>query len=141
MNQFQVFNLAPRMCVNLANSNEYNNGIYYLGDDGRRHPFADERVFASWSANQIQVRSLPEDQLASIPLGGTVIYKPGTRLIKFESIPKVYDMDDNGWLHWIKTPELAAAQYGADWQSRLDVVSDAYYINYIFAPEAESLNN
>ena len=137
LSQLQSFNLAPRWCVNLAESDGYNDGVYYLGDDGRRHPFADARVYASWYAEKVQTHVIPAEQLARIPLGGTITYKPGTRLIKFEVDPKVYDMDANGWLRWIKTPASAIRMYGENWQQRIDVVSDAFFINYIFGQDID----
>jgi len=135
LNQLYSFNIATRSCVSLAQSTPLSDGVYYIGDDGRRHAFVDDRVYASWYTDRSQVREIAASQLASIPLGETITYKTGPRLIKFEVDPKVYAVDANGWLRWIKTPSVAAELFGSAWQQRVDVVSDAFFINYVFGTD------
>ena len=52
-------------------------------------------------------------QLAAYAIGGNVTYRPGTRLVKIQSDPKVYAVDAHGVLRWVKTEAAAIALYGS----------------------------
>ncbi len=104
--------------------------VYYCGADGKRYGFPNERVYFSWYVNFNGVQTLTDEGLAAIPLGGNVTYRPGTKLVKVESLPNVYAIEKGGVLRWIKTPAEAVALYGKTWNKNVDDVSDAYFINY-----------
>ena len=71
-----------------------------------------------------------EEQLAAIPLGGNVTYKPGTRMIKIQTDPKVYAVDRGGVLRWVTSDQIAQSMYGNKWAAQIDDLSDAFFINY-----------
>lgn len=106
------------------------NSVYYLGDDGKRYVFPNEKIFKSWYQNFDAVTTIPDAQLHAIPLGGNVTYKPGTRLIKITTDPKTYAVDKGGLLRWITSEEVAVALYGQDWAGKVDDVPDAFFVNY-----------
>lgn len=107
-----------------------NSAVYYCGADGKRYIFPNDRVYFSWYADFKSVLTISESQLAALPLGGLVTYKPGSRMIKIESLPNVYAVEKGGVLRWIKTPTIAASLYGTDWSKKVDDVSDAIFGSY-----------
>lgn len=103
--------------------------VYYLAE-GKRFVFPNERVYFSWYADFSQVRQISDAELASYALGGNVTYKPGGRLIKLQTDPKVYAVARGGKLRWIATEEAARDLYGSAWNRQIDDVSDAYFVDY-----------
>lgn len=106
--------------------------VYYVGADGRRHAFTNDKAFFTWYQDFSSVKTVTADKLASIPLGANVRYRPGAKMVKFTTDPKVYAVSLGGQLRWIKTEELAKALYGDAWNLKIDDLSDAFYVNYSF---------
>ncbi len=104
--------------------------VYYLGEDGKRYVFPNDKIYFSWYADWSQVVRITEDELASYPIGGNVTYRPGTRLVKIQSDPKVYAVGKGGALRWINNETAAIALYGADWKLKVDDLSDSFFVNY-----------
>ena len=112
-----------------------NSAVYYCGADGKRYVFPNDRVYFSWYADFRQVLTVTEAKLASVPLGGLVTYRPGTKMVKIESLPNVYAIEKGGTLRWIKTPALATSLYGANWNKKVEDVSDAFFGSYKIGEE------
>lgn len=104
--------------------------VYYCGRDGKRYVFQNSRVYFSWYNDFDDVQEVSPETIAAIPFGGVVTYKPGVRLVKLQSIPKVYAVARNGVLRWIPSQEVASAIFGADWADQVDDVSDAFFPSY-----------
>ncbi len=111
------------------------NAVYYCGSNGKRYVFPNEKIFLSWYADFSGVTVISAEQMASVMLGGNVTYKPGTRMIKIESDPKVYVVSRGGLLRWVPTEEIATHLYGAAWNKRIDDVSVSFFPNYHFGPQ------
>lgn len=109
--------------------------VYYIGADGRRHAFPNDRVFFSWYSSFDSVRTVSASNLASIPLGANVTYKPGVKMAKFTTDPKVYAIDTNRALRWIKTETAATALYGSSWNRQIDDIADTFYTDYTFGAD------
>ncbi|MBI4139279.1 Ig-like domain-containing protein [Candidatus Uhrbacteria bacterium] len=114
-----------------ANTQE-DSAVYYLGADGKRHAFPNERVFFTWYCDFSNVKTIVPDKLAELPLSLNVTYIPGKKLVKFQTDPKVYAVDKGGVLRWIKTEAIAIALYGSAWNKNVDDISDAFFTNYVF---------
>jgi hypothetical protein len=104
--------------------------VYYFDKEWQRRPFPNQKVFESWYQNFDTVKEITKEEMAEIRLGAPIVYRPGTRLIKVPSIPKVYAVEPDGVLRWIETEAVAKTLYGNDWAKRVDDVPDAYFINY-----------
>lgn len=107
-----------------------NPAVYYHGTDGKRHAFPNERVYKSWYTDFSTVRTIDASELAGIALGKNVTYRPGVKMIKLQTVPKVYAVSKGGILRWVQTEEVAHALYGADWNKKIDDVSDALFTDY-----------
>jgi hypothetical protein len=116
-------------------STQEDSAVYYVGADGKRHAFPNSKVYFTWYSNFDGVVVITPSQLASIPLGTNVRYKPGSRMVKFTTDPKVYAVDVNSTLRWVKTEALAIALYGENWNTKIDDISDAFFSNYGFGAD------
>ncbi len=104
--------------------------VYYCGRDGKRYAFPTDRVFYSWYENFTNVQVITAEQLSATPLGGLVTYRPGTKLVKIQSDPKVYAVDSSGVLRWITSADVAQRLYGANWGSMIDDVDVSFFFSY-----------
>jgi hypothetical protein len=104
--------------------------VYYYANDGKRYVFPTLKTYLTWYANFSSVKTITDEQLAIIPIGGNVTYKPGVKLVKITTDPKVYAVDSHGTLRWIKTEALAQGLYGDNWASKVEDIPDAFFINY-----------
>ena len=105
--------------------------VYYYANDGRRYVFTNERLFFTWYTDYDELQVVNAETLASIPIGENITYKPGVKMIKFPSDPKVYAIARGGTLRWVTTDQIARMLYGNDWYiNDLDDVSEAFFLNY-----------
>lgn len=104
--------------------------VYYCGADGKRYVFVNDRVYASWYSDFGGVVILTDGDLAKIPLGGNVTYRPGVRMIKITSDPHVYAVERGGVLRLIPDETTALRLYGAAWNKMIDDVPDGFWVNY-----------
>jgi hypothetical protein len=104
--------------------------VYYYGADGKRYVFPNAHTYFTWYEDFSGVRIVSGTQLASIPIGGNVTYRPGTRLVKITSDPKVYAVEPGGILRPIDSEAVAQGLYGDNWNKIIDDVPDAYFFNY-----------
>ncbi len=94
--------------------------VYYLGLDGKRHPFMDRQTFDTWYPDFSLVKPITEAELAAIPLGGSVMPRPGTMWVKITSTPETYYIAPGGnTLHWIIDEPTALAMAGPDWNTKI----------------------
>ena len=104
--------------------------VYYLYDDEgtlKRMTFPNSATYFTWFEDFDDVVTITADELGDIPLGSNAVYRPGTRLIKITTDPKVYAAEEGGVLRWIDSEETALALYGEDWASWIDDVPDAFF--------------
>jgi hypothetical protein len=106
--------------------------VYYYASNGKRYVFPNEKTYFTWYTNFDNVRTLTIEEMALVPIGGNVTYRPTARLVKFQTDPKVYLPTQGGVLRWIKTEDIVAAWYGANWNTKVDDISEAFYVNYTF---------
>jgi len=104
--------------------------VYYYANNGKRYVFSTLKTYLSWYSDFSGVKTITDDQLAMISIGGNVTYKPGVRLIKITTDPKVYAIDAHGVLRWLKTEALAKALYGDNWTTKIDDIPDPFFVNY-----------
>ncbi len=107
-----------------------NTSVYYLGADGKRYVFPNSTTYFSWYPDFSGVVTIPAAELQSYPLGGNVTMRPGTKLVKITTDPKVYVVEPNGVLRGIQTEAQAASLFGTSWNKRVVDVPDAFFTNY-----------
>ena len=104
--------------------------VYYLGSDGFRYVFPNDKNFFTWYTDFNAVQFISDSQLAKIPIGGNVTYRPGTRMIKIQSDERTYAVGANGLIRHVGSEPVAVALYGSNWNQQIDDVSDAFFSNY-----------
>lgn len=112
--------------------------VYYYASNGKRYVFPNEKVYFTWYPDFSQVRIIPLDQMALVPIGGNITYRPASKLVKFQTDPKVYLPTKGGVIRWIKTEDIAKTWFGSDWNKSVDDISEAFYVNYTFGDPIES---
>jgi len=104
--------------------------VYYYGADGKRYVFPNKQTYDTWYGDFSGVKVISDSELAAVAIGGNVTYRPGVKMIKIQSDPKVYAVDKNGSLRWVNSEATATALYGSAWNTMIDDVSDAFFTNY-----------
>ncbi|MBI4281138.1 hypothetical protein HY628_02995 [Candidatus Uhrbacteria bacterium] len=104
--------------------------VYYFGADGLRYVFPNSKTYFTWYSDFRGVKVVHAEQLGSIGIGGNVTYRPGSRMIKIDSDPKVYLIDHWGTKRWLASEAAAIALYGNDWNKKVDDVPDSFFSNY-----------
>ncbi|TSC76620.1 MAG: hypothetical protein G01um101431_753 [Parcubacteria group bacterium Gr01-1014_31] len=104
--------------------------VYYCGADGKRYVFPNDRVYFSWYKDFSGVTTVDAGVLAQLPIGGNVTYRPGVRLVKVQTDPRIYAVARGGELCWVTSPEVAAALYGTNWAKSVDDLPDVFFANY-----------
>ncbi|NTU98948.1 hypothetical protein HGA64_02995, partial [Candidatus Falkowbacteria bacterium] len=112
--------------------------IYYLGGDGKRYVFPNEQTYFSWYSDFSSVMTIPQAELESYPLGANVTIRPGTKLVKITTNPKVYAVEPGGSLVAIPDEATAKTLYGDNWAKRVVDVADAFFTNYKIATKTVS---
>lgn len=105
--------------------------LYFYAADGMRYVFPNEKTYFTWYDDFSDVKHITDEDLARIQIGGNVTYKPGVQMIKIDTDPKTYAVDEHGTLRWIETEQVATILYGADWATHIDDLPDAFFANYI----------
>lgn len=106
--------------------------VYYYGSDKKRYVFPTENVFFSWfSVDDFKrVKTVSSKTLSSISIGGNIVYKPGSSLVKIKSDNKVYAVGFKGALHWVHSQEVARTLYGNGWVHKIHDIPDTLFGNY-----------
>jgi len=63
-------------------------------------------------------------------LGENITYRPGVKMIKITTDPKVYAVSRNGLLRWVSSEEIAKSIFGSGWNQLVDDLPDPFFINY-----------
>lgn len=112
--------------------------VYFLGTDEKRYVFPNEKIFKTWYKDFSSVIEITDQELATYSLGGNIFYRPGTRLIKITSDPKVYAVGPDGELYAIPDETTAKVLFGDNWSQRVDDLSDAFFSGYAIKSDLSS---
>jgi len=104
--------------------------VYYYAGDGDRYVYPQDKYFFTWRYDFSDVMTITDEELASISLATNILVRPGTKLVKIQSIPKVYAVGRNGQLYWVNGASAADTLFGADWTGRVMDVQDSFWSNY-----------
>jgi hypothetical protein len=103
---------------------------YYYAADGKRYTFPTLGTYGTWFANFDKVKKITDDELAAIDLAGNVVVRPGTKLVKITTVPKVFAVGLNGKLSHVASEAAAKTLYGDNWAKRVMDVPDGFWTNY-----------
>jgi|GEM_PF-4422961 len=115
--------------------------VYYYGQNGKRFVFPNAKTYFTWYTDFSTVKIITAEELASIPLRGNVTYRPGVKLVKVTTDPKVYAVGANAVLRWVKTENVAKVLHGADWNKKVEDIPDAFFVNYTVGTDIGSASD
>lgn len=115
--------------------------VYYLGADGLRYVFPNDKTYFTWYTDFDDVRWISDSDLARIQIGGNVTYKPGVKMIKINSDPKTYAVGAGGTLRHVGSESLAVSLYGSAWNTMIDDVPDGFFSNYTIGTAISSASD
>ncbi|MBI4713974.1 S8 family serine peptidase [Candidatus Uhrbacteria bacterium] len=124
--------LIKLSCVGETTVDDPCRSVYFYASDGKRHAFPNDKVFFTWFDNFDNVKEVSKSFMSSLPLGKNVTYHPGTKMVKFQSVPTVYAVSKGGVLRAIASEQIAGELYGESWNKQIDDISDAFFGNYTF---------
>jgi len=104
--------------------------VYYRATDGTRHAFPNEKIYFTWYADFSGIEEITASEMADLPLGGNVTYRPGVRMVKFVADNRVYAVSRAGMLRWVSNEAVATELYGTAWNTKIDDLSDAFAADY-----------
>ncbi|MFH0928210.1 MAG: hypothetical protein V1821_01915 [bacterium] len=115
--------------------------VYYYGGDGKRYVFPNQKTYNTWYSGFSGVTTISDAELASIMIGGNVTYKPGTRLVKITTDPRVYAIASPNTLRWVKSEAIASALYGSTWNLKVEDIPDAFFFSYRIGADINSTSD
>lgn len=111
--------------------------VYYCARDGKRYVFPNHKIYQTWFDDFSHVITFSDEHIAMIPLGGNVTYKPGARLVKVQTDPKVYAVSRGGTLRHVKDESAAERVFGKDWAQQVDDIPDPLFTDYTIGEDIE----
>lgn len=116
--------------------------LYWYAQDSRRYVFPTERTLTTWFPDSLpQIYQLENQELQHISIGGNVTYKPGVRLVKLATDPKIFAIEKGGIMRWIKSESVLEKLYGKNWQEKVDILPDPFFVNYSSGPDIETVED
>ncbi|MBU1034298.1 RelA/SpoT domain-containing protein [Patescibacteria group bacterium] len=120
----------PRSCL-IKGSGD---GLYWYTKEGTRFVIPNKQTFDTWypsSGPKPGVKQICDEDLVKIRIGGNVTYRPGTRLVKIVTDPKIYAIGHHGIVRWLADDLVTSKLFGTDWKEALvDNIADAFFVNY-----------
>jgi plastocyanin len=111
--------------------------VYYYGSDGFRYVFPNDKAYFTWYDDFSDIKWLTDSNMSKVQIGGNVTYKPGVKMIKITSDPKVYVIESGGVIRSIPSEEVAIDLYGSSWNTMIDDVPDGFFPNYTMGSALE----
>jgi len=133
--------LIKLACVGVTATEDPCRAVYFYASDGKRHAFPNDKVFFTWFDNFDGVKEVSASFMSSLTLGKNVTYHPGTKMVKFQTVPTVYAVSKKGELRAITSEQIATELYGATWNKQIDDISDAFVGNYTFGAKINSTSD
>ncbi len=95
--------------------------IYYLGFDGKIHPFLHSAVFHSWYANMnaVKIKNISPVALKQYNVGKPICVRGGTWLVRFQNFPQLYAVETGCRLFPLRSEVEAHILHGSAWKQRV----------------------
>ena len=115
--------------------------VYYYSAAGTRHAFPNEKAYFTWYEDFDDVEVVNSTLMASLSIGRNITYRPGIKMVKFQTLVTVYVVEQGGVLRPVNSEAAAAALFGANWNQHIDDISDAFFTNYSFGSTVFGLSD
>lgn len=105
--------------------------IYYLGFDGKLHPFFNSAIYHSWYPDFKNITQVSTAKLQQYSIGSPVCVRPGTWLVRFGKNQRTYDIEPGCRLAPIWSDTHAQILYGTKWKKRLLILPEILESTYV----------
>lgn len=109
--------------------------VYYYHTDGKRYVFPTEKTYLGWYKDFSSVKTISDQELANILIGGNVTYDPHHVMLKVTTDPRVYEVFEGGVLRHVANESLAKELHGENWAQSIEDLPDAFFMNYTLGEE------
>lgn len=89
--------------------------VYYLDPKGTRRPFMNAQTYFTYYNSFETIKTVSDATLAVFDLEAPMLPNAGVVLVKIQSDPKVYMINEDGLFRWIANEDVAINLYGKDW--------------------------
>lgn len=123
---------------------DHDDTVYYIDATGHRRPLPDTQTYFTWESSFDTVQTVTEADLAEIPLGPALSPKPGTVLVKIQSVPKVFAIDgtaETPVLRWITSEAIATSLYGAHWADSVIDIPPTMWSHFTIGNDINSVHD
>ncbi|MDP2631811.1 MAG: S8 family peptidase [Candidatus Uhrbacteria bacterium] len=117
--------------------------VYFIANDFSRYAFVNEDAYFTWQDSFDSVSSVTDATLGTLPLGGLMLPKPGVVLVKIQSNPVVYAVEENPVnelspiLREITSEQIAITMYGENWADYVIDISPSFWTRYTLGSPIE----
>lgn len=113
--------------------------VYYYSSLGTRHVFVDQKTYVSWYGEDFStVKTISDTDLASIPLGDPVGYRPGS-MITAPSVNEVYLVTRGQVLRHLPSESFVQNLFGSNWNKLITDLQESLLFTYsISSPYLET---
>lgn len=98
--------------------------IYYLGFDGKLHPFFNSAIYHSWYSDFKNILQVSNAKLQQYSVGSPVCVRQGTWLVRFSNNERKYAVEPGCRLTPIWSDTHAQILYGSKWKKRVLVLPE-----------------
>ncbi|MDG1950265.1 MAG: Ig-like domain-containing protein, partial [bacterium] len=111
-------------------------GVYSTFEDGTRRVFMNSLTYFTWFTDFDDVETVEAPVMSDYLLTGLMLPKAGTVLVKIQSIPNVYYLEenpDNAYqpiLRWIPDEETAIELFGEDWALSVVDIEPTFFTKF-----------
>lgn len=91
--------------------------VYFVASDAKAYTFPDEATFYSWFPSFSKVKVMDRKDVANTTVKTIISVKPGARIVKFGTDPKLYAVSRGARLRWIQTEQLLSDLFSSDWRN------------------------
>lgn len=103
---------------------------FWLVQGGQRWRLVDRDVAGTWDKTIVTPKTACVATVTALPEGGMLSFRAGTRLIKVAGSGTVYALGQNGVLHPISSPAIAAQWYGRYWTTTVRTISKETFAKF-----------
>ncbi|MBT4857029.1 hypothetical protein HON52_02470 [Candidatus Uhrbacteria bacterium] len=110
--------------------------VYCVTNIGTRRPFVNSLAYFTWADSFDEIEEIEYEEMVSMSVDGLMLPKPGSVLVKIQSIPYVYMLTEQEGevlrpqLRWITDEEVAIDLFGADWADYVVDMNPAFFSHF-----------
>lgn len=116
--------------------------VYYIDEYGERRVFLNSNTYFTWSDSFDDIKEINDEDLSQFDLGGVMLPKAGVVLVKIQSDPSVYMLEQNyeplvPILRKINSEEIAIEMFGSAWADYVIDIEPTFFTKFELGNEIE----